>query len=428
MKTFYAVLLNTLGSGITSALIWFSLTIWVYVMTHSVFATSLISGSYMIAMLISGFIFGPIVDHHKKRDVMLSSDIMSLVMLVLGLGIYLTTPVAHFSDPYNIDLWIFILPIFLSIIISNIRNTAMSTLVGIMIPAKLRAKANGMVGTTTGLTFLVAPMLGGFLLSLSGMLWALVISIVLRLITITHLLLLKVPEKLTRHHSKKFSFAIGKSLKIVHAVPGLMGLLIFNSINNFIGGVFGPLVDPYGLSLVSQSAWGIISGVLSIGFMLGGWWIVKKGLGKNPLRTLFMTNIFMWVDCMLFALLPSISLLVVGIFIYFILIPFAEAAEQTIIQKVVPKGYQGRVFGLGQSIESAATPLSTFAVGPLVQFGFIPFMTTGYGAKSIGSWFGTGDARGIALLFCVAGLLGTIFTIFGMKTKSYALLVKRYRK
>lgn len=428
MRSFYLILLNNLISGVTTSLLWFSMTIWVYLATHSVFVTSLISGSFMIATMISGFIFGPIVDHHYKRSVMLGADIASLIMIILGFGFYSTTPLSDFSDPYNPNLWLFILPIFLSVIISNIRNTAMPTLTSILVPAKNRDRANGLVGTTTGMTFLIAPMLGGFLLSISGMYWVLVVAILLRLLTITHLYLTHITEKLFRTHGEKFKIKIGETLRIVLGVPGLMALLIFNSINNFIGGVFGPLVDPYGLSLVSQRTWGIISGVLSIGFMIGGMWIAKNGLGKSPLRTLFLTNIIMWLVCIFFAILPSITLLVIGVFTYFCLIPFAEAAEQTIIQKVVAKKYQGRVFGLGQSIESAATPLSTFAVGPLVQFGYIPFMTTGLGAETIGHWFGVGEARGIALLFVTSGAIGLVFTILGMQTQSYRLLSRFYRK
>ena len=63
-----------------------------------------------------------------------------------------------------------------------------------------------------------------------------------------------------------------------------------------------------------------------------------------------------------------------------ILVPYAEAAEQTILQKVVPYERQGRVFGFAQSVEQAASPLTAFLIGPLTQFVFIPFMTDGAGA------------------------------------------------
>ena len=43
-----------------------------------------------------------------------------------------------------------------------------------------------------------------------------------------------------------------------------------------------------------------------------------------------------------------------------VLMPFAEAAEQTVLQRVVPYERQGRVFGFAQSVEQSAAPLTAF--------------------------------------------------------------------
>jgi DHA3 family multidrug efflux protein-like MFS transporter len=109
-----------------------------------------------------------------------------------------------------------------------------------------------------------------------------------------------------------------------------------------------------------------------MGFIIGGLFIAKYGLGKNPLRTLFLVNIILWIDCMFFTAQPSIVLLTAGMIVYICLVPFVEAIEHTIIQKVVPPDRQGRVFGFAQSVESAASPVSSFAIGPIAQFVFIP--------------------------------------------------------
>src|SRR3546814_13934359 len=88
--------------------------------------------------------------------------------------------------------------------------------------------------------------------------------------------------------------------------------------------------------------------------------------------------------------------------------PYAEAAEQTTLQKVVPCARQGRVFGFAQSVELAASPLTAFLIAPLTQFVFVPLMTTGWGAEAIGDWYGRGPERGIAIVFSIAGLLGVL--------------------
>jgi DHA3 family multidrug efflux protein-like MFS transporter len=169
-------------------------------------------------------------------------------------------------------------------------------------------------------------------------------------------------------------------------------------------------------------------GFLSLGFIVGGLVVVRRGLGKNPLRTLFLVNIALWSIATCFTIQASIVLLAVGLFIYLCLVPAVEAAEQTILQTVIPLERQGRVFGFAQSIEQAASPITAFIIGPIAQFLFIPFMTTGAGADLIGSWFGTGVDRGIALLFTVTGLIGLIVTLMAMRSRSCQKLAATYQK
>jgi DHA3 family multidrug efflux protein-like MFS transporter len=218
------------------------------------------------------------------------------------------------------------------------------------------------------------------------------------------------------------------TIKAIGAVPGLFGLIFFNTLNNFLGGTFMSLMDAYGLSLVSVEVWGTIWGFLSLGFIVGGFWIAKKGLGKFPLRTLFMVNIITWTLSIFFAIQASIVLLTVCMFIFMCLIPFVEASEQTVLQKVVPLERQGRVFGFAQSVESSASPLMAFVIGPVTQLFFIPFMTNGMGVDLIGDWFGVGPARGIALVFTLTGIIGLIVTLIAMNSKSYKLLSASYTK
>jgi DHA3 family multidrug efflux protein-like MFS transporter len=110
-----------------------------------------------------------------------------------------------------------------------------------------------------------------------------------------------------------------------------------------------------------------------------------------------------------------------------IFFPIIEAAEQTVMQAVVPYEQQGRVFGFAQSIESMATPITTFLIGPIAAFIFIPFMTTGSGVALIGSWFGTGADRGMALVFIFAGLVGVLITCIAWGSRSYRELANHYK-
>ena len=144
------------------------------------------------------------------------------------------------------------------------------------------------------------------------------------------------------------------------------------------------------------------------------------------MRTLLLVNVALWAVSSVFTLRASIVLLAVGMFVYLSLMPFAEAAEQTVLQKVVPFTRQGRVFGFAQSVEQAAAPLTAFLISPVAQFVAIPYMTTGSGVELIGGWFGTGPDRGLALVFTVTGLIGLAVTLVALRTRHYRGLSVRY--
>jgi DHA3 family multidrug efflux protein-like MFS transporter len=97
---------------------------------------------------------------------------------------------------------------------------------------------------------------------------------------------------------------------------------------------------------------------------------------EKPLKTIFLVNTITWVTCIIFPIQPSVILLVLGMFIWMLLMSFVEGSQQTILQKVVPLQRQGRVFGFAQSVESMAAPLITFFIGPITQAFFTPFMTS----------------------------------------------------
>lgn len=429
MRHFYQILGNTLISNVTNTTVWFALIFFVYLQTQAVAATSLMSGIYLGAVALTGFWFGSLIDHNKKKTVMLLSSLGSLAIYILSLTLYLTADPEAFSRFNSVTLWIFIPLVLLGVIIGNIRSIALPTVITLLVPEKNRDKANGMAGTVNGVGFLITSVISGFLVGHSGMLGVLILAIVMSILSALHLLTVPMEEKKIidgGHADAPKKLDIKGTWKAIVSVPGLAALIFFTMFNNFLGGVFMALMDAYGLSLVSVQVWGVLWGGLSCAFIIGGALIAKFGLGKNPVRTMFMANLIIWAVSCVFTAYPSIILLSVGMFVYLCVAPFIQASEFTIIQKVVPSERQGRVFGFAQSVEQAASPLTAFAIGPITQFFFIPFMTTGKGVEWIGSWFGTGSSRGIALVFTLAGIIGLCATLLAIRSKYYRILSERY--
>lgn len=428
MRVFYQLLINTLLSSITTSTVWFAVIFYLYLQTQSVLSTSILSGVYLVCVAFTGFWFGSIVDHQKKKTAMLMSNILSLFFFTLVFVLYLTSPEGTFTSLSNPRVWLFIPLTLFGVIAGNIRTIALPTVVTLLIPEKQRDKANGLVGTVSGVGFLVTSVISGFLVGHSGMFLVLLLAIGSLIASTAHLFFIEIPEKkIVSSHSQPKKIDLKGTIRVISGIPGLLPLIFFTMFNNFLGGVFMALMDAYGLSLVSVQVWGLLWGGLSCAFIVGGIIIAKYGLGKNPLWALFRSNFIIWGVCCFFTAQPSIPLLAVGAFIYLTVVPYIEAAEHTIIQKVVPAERQGRVFGFAQSIEQCASPITAFAIGPIAQFFFIPFMTNGTGARLIGSWFGTGPNRGIALVFTLAGIIGFLMTLAAKQSTYYKQLSRYYQ-
>jgi DHA3 family multidrug efflux protein-like MFS transporter len=316
----------------------------------------------------------------------------------------------------------------LAVICGNIRMIALPTLVTVLIDEDRRDKANGLVGMVNGMGFLLTSGISGFLVAWDGIRGTLLLAIIFTALAFLHLLTVHIdePEPSSSVPGERKEVDLKGTVRVIKAVPGLVALILFSAFNNLLGGVFMALIDAYGLSLMEVQEWGLLWAFASSAFIVSGLVIAKVGLGKNPLRTLLLANLIIWSVAAIFTIQSSILFLVAGSVIWMFFSPYAEAAEQTTLQKVVPYERQGRVFGFAQSIEQSAAPMTAFLTGPLTQFLAIPFMTNGAGAEAIGHWFGTGPDRGMALVFTVTGMLGVILTLLALGSRSYRQLSAAY--
>ncbi|MBW8763360.1 MAG: MFS transporter [Microbacterium sp.] len=405
---FTNVLLNTLIANVTTSFLWFALTFWVYIETRSVLATGIIGGAYMLFIAFFAMIFGTIVDRHRKHTVMLLSSVISAAAFLVAGVLYLWQPEAALLDLGGPWFWLFALVILL-------------------VEEDKRANANGLVGTVQGLAFLVTSVFSGLSIGFLGMGWTLAIAIAAMALTFVHLLFIRIPEG-TPEPDPTASSALDfrGSVKAIRLAPGLFALIIFSTFNNLIGGVYMALMDPYGLTLFDAQTWGFALAFASTGFLIGGGLVAKFGLGAKPMRTLLLIVMAMGLLGAVFMLREWWPLYVIGMWMYMALVPPAEAAEQTIIQKVVPFDRQGRVFGVAAAMEAAAAPVTAFLIAPIAEFLIIPYMRTPEGDRHWGWLLGEGEARGIALICLFAGLIMVVAGGLAFLTRSYRKLTDLY--
>ena len=430
MKRFILVLVNTAIANTSTYLLWSAFSFWIYLETRSVLVLSVLSGTYMLLVTLSSMFFGTIVDKHKKKRVMTGASVVTMVLLLLASAIFLLSDTTHIADISSPAFWLFSLPLLLSALSGNLRGIALSTTVSILVPKQDYARANGLIGTIQGFGMIANTVFSGLIIGYLGMDWAIVITLVLSGGTLIHLFFLSIPEEHIVHdpHLQNSQIDFHGAFRAIQLVPGLMALIFFTTFNNFIGGAFAVLLDPYGLTLFPVEVWGVILGFTGTGFILGGLLIGRLGLGRKPLRSLLLGYVFISIICILFTLREGSVLFVGGMFLYMLIAPIVEAGEQTIIQTVVPKPKQGRVFGFAQTVEAGVTPVSIFIIGPMAQSFIIPYMESNAGKQAFGWLLGEGDTRGIALTFVIAGVFMLILSLLAFRTKAYHILSDSYNQ
>lgn len=426
-RTFHSLLLNTLIANITTGFLWFALIFWMYLETRSVIVTATLGGSYMLLTAAMGIPFGSWVDRTRKKRVMVIAQTATTLLFTASLVLFLLTPQPRILAIGSLEMVAFVALVLAGAVAGSARGIALSTCVTILVPDEERGRANGLVGMVGGMSFALTSVFSGLAVGLLGMTWALSIAATLTLLTLAHLASIRIPEPTILPGEEAPGLVdLGGAWRAIRRVPGLVWLIVFTTFNNALAGVHMALLDAYGLTLVSVEFWGVLWGLLSFAFILGSAWVARFGLGPKPLRALLVANIIMWTASLVFTLRESIWLLAVGVVVYLALIPVAEAAEQTVLQRVVPLPQQGRVCGFAQSAEVAAMPAMGFLIGPVAEFGLIPYMDSPAGRSTWGWLLGAGDARGIALVFVIASLGGLAATLLALASGPYRRLSRSY--
>ena len=426
-RVFRQLLANTLMTGVTSTFLWFALTFWVYLETRSVVATGVIGGGYSISSALLGPFFGTFVDRHRKHAALVLTTAASLTAFAVATAVFVAVDSAQLLRLTSPWFWVLVLSTLLGSVAGQLRGIVLSTCVTLLVPDGQRDKANGMVGTVTGVSFAVTSVFSGIVIGSLGMAWAYYGALALTAIALAHVATISIeepePQPSEDGADRPWAVDVRGAVDAIRAVPGLRMLILLAACNNLLAGVFMSLMDAYGLEIVSVETWGLLWGFISLAFIAGGVLVSRYGVGSVPLRAVIAGNLVNWAICSVFAVRSSIVLLVIGMVVWLSLIPLIEAAEQTILQRAIPYERQGRVFGFAQLVENAASPLTAFLMAPLAESVFMPYMTDGAGTDWIGDWFGTGPDRGIALMFTIAGILGVAATVRAWTSGSYRRLV-----
>lgn len=399
--------ISAIGSGLTS----FGLGVYIFEQTGkaSQMAFIMLLG-FLPALLLSPFA-GALADHYDRRKMMILGDSLSATGLLFIL-LCLVRGEAAF--------WQICIGVTISSVFSSLLEPAYKATISDLLDPQQYSKASGLVQIAGSAKYLISPVLAGFLLTFSDIRLLLVLDICTFFVTVaTTFAVQRGLESKTVESKFSFLTELKEGWNALSGKKGILTLVVMGALITFCLGFVQTLASPMVLSFSDSAVLGtlttvIASGMLVSGVVLGGL-TIKKGYAGLLCLSLCGAGIFM----ALFGMRENIWFIGVSGFLFFAMLPFANASLDYLIRTNIDNRLQGRAWGLIGLVSQLGYVVAYAVSGLLADYIFTPLLLEeGALADSAGKILGTGPGRGIGLLIVIAGiaLSVTSLILFGMKS------------
>ena len=407
MRVFILVWFGQLISITGSELMGFALGVWVYQRTGSVTHFTLIYVFTLLPSVLMSPIAGVLADRWSRRWVMILSDAGAALS---------TLAIALLFLADTLEIWHIYLLVGISSIFNGFQWPAFTAATTLLVPKEQLGRASGMVQFNEAVAQLVAPVLGAVLLVTIQLPGVILLDFATFLFAVLTLLLVRFPELKTTAVKKAKKEPLLREIAIgwhyLTERRGLLSLLIFFTANNFLVGIVMILATPLGLSFSTVMVVGTMLSIGGIGMVAGSLVMTTWGGPNRLIYAVFGFQLLEGVCILMAGWHTIIPLLTVSVFLFLFSEPFIEGYSRVIWQRKIAPEMQGRVFAMVRLITWLALPLGFLVAGPLAEYVFEPLMAdNGYLADSVGHIIGTGQGRGIGLLFIIMGILTIVATV-----------------
>jgi MFS family permease len=390
--------ISLLGTAMSS----FGLTIWVYKLTGSATALSLMGFFFVTPMLIISPLAGALVDRSNRKFMMMISDLASGITTIVIFILYVTN---------TLQIWQLYITSAIMGLFQAFQWPAFSATITTMLPKEQYGRANGLMSLAESGSGILAPVLAGALLALVGLGGILAIDIATFIIAILALLVVVVPQPKATQVGEKSKGSLWKeSIYGFHYIwkrPSLLGLQLIFLVGNFLASIAFILTAPMVLSRTGNNvlALGTVNSIAAIGGVVGGVVMSAWGGTRRKVHGVLTGWSLSGLFLSLFGLGRSVPVWSATEFASGAISPWINASNQAIWQAKVAPDVQGRVFSIRGLIAWISMPAAMLVAGPLADYVMDPAMQPdGSLASVFGPLVGVGPGAGIALIILFSGL------------------------
>ena len=397
MKKFMMIWIGELISSIGSGMTAFALSIYVYEMTGSVSYVSLVTLLAYLPTILLSPLGGVLADRYDRRILMIIGDLFS------GLGLLYILWQIQIGAGSMLPILIGVT--FNAVFVALLEPSYRATITDLLTQEEYD-RASGMVQMAGNARYLLSPALAGILLAVADIRLILVLDISTFFITITMVALLrKTIQKPVKRETQGFLTEMKQGFTVITENKGILSLVIIMAFVCFFIGFVQTLTGPMVLAVSDARTVGILESVCAIGMLVGSVWIGFVGIRGGYARVLCGAGIFCGVFMALAGVNRNLWVTGIGIFLFFLSLPFMNTCADVLVRVNIPNELQGRVWGMISLLTQAGTVLAYASCGVLADYLFEPMLAEkGILAGSVGRLIGTGEGRGIGFLLILSGI------------------------
>jgi MFS family permease len=317
---------SLLGTGLTG----FALGVWMYQQNGSVTQLSVIAVCNRLPAIVISPLAGALVDRFDRR--------MILCLCQLGAGASILS-MALAVVFWRLPLWYICIALTVNSALSAFHWPAFGAATTLLVPKKYFGRASGMIATGDALGLILSPMLGALLVvwvKIQGVFLIDFATFIFASATLLSVRFPRPPERVEVTAKKSLSRDVRDGWAHLSARPGLLGLLVFFALTNFLTGFLMVLTTPLILSFTTGSTLGTVLTVGGSGLLLGSLVLSAWGGPRRRVRGLFLFEILCGLCLMLAGFRPSAVSIAVAAFVFYFSRSFIDGCSQAIWQSKIP--------------------------------------------------------------------------------------------
>jgi len=394
----------------------FALILWAYGQTNSAMAVSLMTFCSYLPYILVSVLAGSFVDHHRKKPVMLTADLIAALCSCL---------VLFLAAAGRLALWHIYAVNAVTGLMNAFQSPAASVAVGLMVDSEKYEKVSGLNSFSNSLVAVFAPSLASFVYAFGGLDSVIAVDLATFLFAFL-VLLLFVPireECIPKGNGegKRIIRGCKEGLAFLKREKGLLYLILSFALLNFLSRLtYENTLSPMLLARTggNQVITGLVNAFLGIGGIVGGLMVTLLPLPKNKVKMIYWTAAisFLAGDLVL-GFSRSLMPWVISAFLSSLMVVYIGAGYGGIFYRAVPRDMQGRVFAVRNTLQFFTIPVGLLLGGILADRVFEPMMTDG-GIPILSAMLGKGPGAGMALMFVLTGYIGSLTSLLWLRSKA----------